>query len=886
MSLADDLNNPGSAEYAASSDKRQDENCNRFVNADEAKRFLDLLDPDQPNFIFSSLDDNKERAQAWRFTYGKLDKISKKLVKLRQSDTPDLNEIKGLEEEKRRLEKAMPAGPETKLAALDNLTAWMTRRQSAGFNVCVCVAAMRGKKRTLEEITYFRAVFAEMDNPPTKDWPLAPSIVIESSPGRFHVYWLLDLSEPMARDVWERVQKRIVADYGADPGAKDGARTMRLPGSWNLKTGRAAFQTRIVSAEGFSYMPAEIIEAFPPIEPEEKRRGPKPKWESTRTQDKGLSRFLGAEGPLEAISPDDYSHWLEVGMALHAEGEGSSEALRIWDAWSRQSAKYQDGDCDYRWNGFKAGRGGGASGGKIFWLAEQYGWRKPEPKMRTKTKAKPKPNADKEAEFNENTPPPHDDYPEGRSSGKSGPFDMDQAGFTEDALALDFADRYSSRLRYVNQHKDWMAWDGTKWKAEKTLATYDLVRGLCREASNAVEEDNKKLKAILRKGSTVSAVETMARSDRKLAITPDAFDANDLLLNTPGGIIDLRTGKNHGHDPRAYCTKITDVVPTGGDCPKWKLFLDQVTDGNKELQAYLKRCAGYWLTGSIREHALWFIYGPGGNGKGVFINTITAIMALYHVVSPAETFAEKKQDRHPTELARLDGARLVISQETEQGQYWAEARVKSLTGGDKIAARFMRGDFFEFDPKFKLCIVGNHKPQFRTVDDALRRRFNLIPFDVDVKAKYGVNPNLQDELKAEYGAIMAWMVEGCLEWQRDGLNAPECVLAATADYLDSEDNIGCWIRDMCVIGQTEGVNGTRLAELFDNWRNYADFNHFPVKNNKYLQDQLVNRKFRKDRDKRGAIHFGIRLKTIEEQEVSGVRDMGRGFASGTNGRPF
>jgi putative DNA primase/helicase len=324
-------------------------------------------------------------------------------------------------------------------------------------------------------------------------------------------------------------------------------------------------------------------------------------------------------------------------------------------------------------------------------------------------------------------------------------------------------------------------------------------------------------------------------------------------------------------------------VPATKDCQKWLRFLHQVTDGNAALIAYLKRCCGYWLTGSIREHALWFIYGPGGNGKGVFINAVTAILAAYHVVSPAETFAEKKAERHPTELARLNGARLVVSQETEQGQYWAEARIKSLTGGDVIAARFMRGDFFEFAPKFKLCIVGNHKPQLRSVDEAIRRRFNLIPFDVDVKAKYGVNPNLSEELKAEYGAILAWMVEGCMEWQRDGLNPPECVLAATSDYLDSEDTIGLWLKDMCVTGPAQGVNGTALSRLFDSWRNYANFNHFPVKNNKYLQDQLHNRGFPKSRDKRGAFHTKVRLKTIEEQELDGVRDRGRPEGVSTNG---
>jgi putative DNA primase/helicase len=295
---------------------------------------------------------------------------------------------------------------------------------------------------------------------------------------------------------------------------------------------------------------------------------------------------------------------------------------------------------------------------------------------------------------------------------------------------------------------------------------------------------------------------------------------------------------------------------------------------------------GYFLTGSIREHALFFIYGPGGNGKGVFLNTVSAIIGDYHVVSPAQTFAEQKNQRHETELARLNGARLVISQETEQGQYWAEARIKSLTGGDRIPARYMRADYFEFDPKFKLCIVGNHKPQLRAVDDAIRRRFNLIPFDVKISPEEK-DPRLSEKLRAEYGGILQWMIEGCLEWQRDGLNPPEKVLAATGDYLDSEDTVGLWLSDMCITPDSYKGDRVRreaakvdkvvhsevtLAALFKSWKVYADANNFPPKNNKYLSEHLVNRGFKKDRDERGVYLKGLRLKNRQEQIVDGVSE--------------
>ena len=457
--------------------------------------------------------------------------------------------------------------------------------------------------------------------------------------------------------------------------------------------------------------------------------------------------------------------------------------------------------------------------------------------------------------------------------------------FTEEGLSLAFAKKYRSRLRFVKKKHAWMEWTGTHWAEENTLLAYDLIRKECRIAAARAASDERTKGAVtdLCKAKTRSAVETMARTDRLLAATTDQWDADDWLINMPDGTIDLRTGKSIGHDPLKYCTKIT-AVSAGGDCVLWKSFLDKVTDGDKELQAYLKRMCGYFLTGSIRDHAMFFIYGPGGNGKGVFLNTIAAILSIYHVTSPAETFAEQKGQRHETELARLEGARLVISQETAQGQYWNEARIKSLTGGDRIAARYMRGDYFEFDPKFKLCIVGNHKPQLRAVDDGIRRRFNLIPFDVKISPSEK-DPNLSEKLKAEYGSILQWMVEGCLEWQREGLNPPEKVLAATSDYLDNEDTIGLWLADKCITPNSYrndevrrrtakvhlvGSSEATLAMLFKSWKDYAEANNFPAKNNKFLGEQLSERGFEKDRDRRGAFMKGLRLKTLEELAMDEV----------------
>jgi putative DNA primase/helicase len=225
--------------------------------------------------------------------------------------------------------------------------------------------------------------------------------------------------------------------------------------------------------------------------------------------------------------------------------------------------------------------------------------------------------------------------------------------------------------------------------------------------------------------------------------------------------------------------------PPGGDCPRWLQFLDEITAGDTELQAYLRRVAGYCLTGITTEHVLFFCYGTGANGKSVFVNTLAGIWGDYAVVAPMETFTASKTDHHPTDLAMLRGARLVIAHETEAGRRWAESKIKTLTGGDRVAARFMRQDFFEFVRQFKLLIAGNHKPGLRGVDEAIRRRLHLIPFNVTIPESQR-DPQLFDKLKPEWGGILQWAVDGCLEWQRTGLAPPAAVRKAIADYLASD----------------------------------------------------------------------------------------------------
>lgn len=425
--------------------------------------------------------------------------------------------------------------------------------------------------------------------------------------------------------------------------------------------------------------------------------------------------------------------------------------------------------------------------------------------------------------------------------------------YSEEALALDFSAKYAEDLRYVAAWGKWIAWDGCRWRTDDTLSVYDRAREICRSAATNSEKESVSVR--LAAAATVSAVERLARADRRHAATVDQWDADSWLLNTPGGTVDLRTGVLRPSRREDYQTKIAATAP-GGECVQWLRFLDQVTDGSEPLKGFIKRMCGYALTGSTCEHALFFLFGTGANGKSVFINTVAGVMGDYARTAAIETFIASQSEKHPTDLAGLQGARLVTAVETEDGRRWAESKLKALTGGDKIAARFMRQDFFEFVPQFKLVIAGNHKPGLRTVDEAMRRRFNLLPFTVTIPPRER-DSELTERLRAEWGGILQWMIEGCLEWQRDGLNPPEAVRNATDQYMADEDSFGRWLDDCCV---TKRGCWTPASALFQSWQQWCEKYSEHAGSQKRFSQNLESRGFVGERTSAARGFTGIALR--------------------------
>jgi putative DNA primase/helicase len=333
--------------------------------------------------------------------------------------------------------------------------------------------------------------------------------------------------------------------------------------------------------------------------------------------------------------------------------------------------------------------------------------------------------------------------------------------------------------------------------------------------------------------------------------------------------IELTTGIDRAPRREDYCTKSTAVSPTssGTPCPPmWAAFLNCVTKNNDALIGFLQRYLGYCLTGDVHEHVLVFLYGTGNNGKSVFISTVSGIMGDYAITAPMEMFLYRKFDAHPTEIARLKGVRLVVAQETQQGRGWDESKIKNLTGGDTLTARYMRGDFFDFRPTHKLLISGNYKPSLRNVDEAIRRRLLLVPFTVQIPPKER-DPKLADKLKTEWPAILRWMVDGCLEWQRHGLNVPNIVRDATAEYLADQDTFGQWA-DEWIERELNAFTLTR--DLFFSWKQWCGERNAPFGTQTAFVESLKNRGHEQERKEFGRGFKNIVLKASNEPILPGV----------------
>jgi putative DNA primase/helicase len=407
-----------------------------------------------------------------------------------------------------------------------------------------------------------------------------------------------------------------------------------------------------------------------------------------------------------------------------------------------------------------------------------------------------------------------------------------------------------NQLRYIPVSGKWIVWDGARWQPDAELLAEDIVNqelrviaaNLLRQGSTDKERREAQSTAIsICSAGKATSVRGVMQSNRAVAVSMDSLDHNQWVINTPTALIDLRTGLALPSDPDALCTKTTSVPAVVGPHPEWDRFLGEATGNDSALIEYLQTMCGYALTGSTREQNLTFIWGKGGNGKGTFLNVLIGILADYCKSASMDTFTASTTEKHTTDIAMLTGARLVTASETQAGKRWDEQKVKALTGGDPITARFMRQDNFTYKPQFKLVFIGNHKPEIRDIDDAMRRRIQMVPFTVKPAL---VDNQLEEKLKSEWPAILAWMVDGCLKWQKTGLVLPAAVQALTTDYFSTEDALGRWLSECCTLGP----GASTAADLFASWREWASTNGEYPGSLKRLSSALLARGLEKWRE--------------------------------------
>jgi putative DNA primase/helicase len=426
---------------------------------------------------------------------------------------------------------------------------------------------------------------------------------------------------------------------------------------------------------------------------------------------------------------------------------------------------------------------------------------------------------------------------------------------TQDRAGVGFV-RSHPGLRYDVGRGLWFEWNGTRWLADNKLVGIESAREYCRQLADQAKTSGGWSKEI-ESERFATAVEKIARSNRSMATATSEWDADEFLLGTPGGTVDLRTGHLRSANPDDKITRATLVSPAASsNCPRWRKFLKEATGDDDELIDYLQRFVGYSLTGVVREHALLFIHGPGGNGKSVFANVIGRLLKDYATVASFDTFTESKGDRHSAEIATLAGARLVSASEPEKGKAWAESKVKLITGGDEISARFMHGNPFTFRPQFKLLFTANDKPVLRSVNEAMRRRFHVVRFAYKPAVP---DTGLESNLIAYEGAeILRWAIEGALEWQRrESLCVPRSIVAATADYLAEFDVFGPWIETQCEQGASFRASA---ADLWASWSAYAAANEIDAGNQRGFSDAIQGKGFVKKRAETGNVYIGLRLR--------------------------
>ena len=616
---------------------------------------------------------------------------------------------------------------------------------------------------------------------------LDPSYLLETSPGNFQAGYLL--SDPVTdRALAESVIDALVAQGlmtgGRDPGMKGVTRYGRLPVGINNKPALVAEHGQPFKVQMREWEPerrytlAEIIAAYGLKLGKTRAEGDHAPYESYEPQaDDPLLNWLAQRGLLQGPAKD--SGWIPISCPWIDEHTDRADTGAAY--LPGRGFQCHHGHCEHR---------------TILDLrawAKQQGW---------KEAARP---AQAEA---------------------GATIDLDAYRGTDDANAALLLGMHGADIRYCPPWEKWLLWSGTHWRIDDALdierRAADIPRLLYRRAAEALDSsERRKIADLARKLERTALRNTMLIAARhQVVIHHSDLDKGHFLLNCRNGTVDLTTGAMRPHERLDLLTHDVEIdYRPDAAAPTWRRFLDDVFAHDADLIQFVQRALGYSLTGNVREQVLLICHGSGSNGKSVFLNILRQLLGKLAWQAAPDLLLQDKARRHPTEQADLFGRRIIVCQETGEGRRFNETLVKQLTGGDAITARRMHEDFWSFEPTHKIWLSTNHRPEIKGTDYAIWRRMRLIPFTVQFSDESDPrkDPDMEARLLAELPGILAWAVQGCLDWQKHGLGMAEAVKAATASYQAESDVLAGWIADCCVVHRNAKARASALYRSYGEW---------------------------------------------------------------------
>ncbi len=713
--------------------------------------------------------------------------------------------------------------------------AWPTlealNREGAGVFVMVNETDGAGQKGN--NVTRIRAVFADTDGAPVKPLiaALKPHLVVESSPGRHHVYWRVG---DCALEHFKPIQTAIAVTHGTDRNVIDLPRVMRLPGFYHRKSAIP----HLVLVTDLNNHPCYSLEQITGglklelVKSEEPTSGPS-------TQNAALpettENIVRVEDMLAAIDPDPHpagegknrGPYLRIIWAMASTGWKC--AYQVARDWAATGDLFDQAAFDRDWLSFDPS--GGIHFGTLVHYAKEAGW----------VDATPMPNAIQAVQES-----------------------LNDAGNADRLL-----NAYGDQLAYVADSGRWLIRYQGRWhqdrKGKITVLATDVLRGIYREAGKyaamgaglATSISNHAGRS-LRAGAIEAAIK-LASTATRIAVTSDQLDADNFLLGVRNGVLDLRTGTLRDEQREDWITRSARVeYDPIAMAPTWLAFLDSIMAGNRDLIDFLQTLAGYCLTGDTREQKFFFFYGTGANGKSTFLNTLREMMGGYAVQARPEVLmvvrGGAQAHGHTADIMPLIGARLAAANETEEGQRLAESLIKQITGGEPIMVRSPYGrESVLVMPQFKAVMAGNHKPIIRGTDHGIWRRLVCVPFTVTIPDD-NQDKALMDKLRDEYPGILNWVLEGCLRWQAQGLTLPPVLQAERQAYMTEMDVLQRWIDEACEVkpGSESGVR--QAYRSFNNW--VAAGGYGVVSETRFAQ-QLSEKGFERVKTRAGSVVKGL-----------------------------